>query len=74
MRNKQVVLLIAGISGVATGIIVSLNIPLSVRGFFIPPALWKLSFRCVLPFLFLLCFLWGQLWDGFQYLKYITAA
>ncbi|ETJ25616.1 MAG: hypothetical protein Q609_ECAC01107G0002, partial [Escherichia coli DORA_A_5_14_21] len=26
MRNKQVVLLIAGISGIATGIIVSLNI------------------------------------------------
>ncbi|MEN3024101.1 hypothetical protein ABC439_34105, partial [Pseudomonas aeruginosa] len=48
--------------------------PLSVRGFFIPPALWKLSFRCVLPFLFLLCFLWGQLWDGFRCLKYITAA
>ncbi len=43
-------------------------------GFFIPPALWKLSFRCVLPFLFLLCFLWGQLWDGFRCLKYITAA
>lgn len=34
MRNKQVVLLIAGISGIATGIIVSLNIPLSVRGFY----------------------------------------
>uniref|UniRef100_UPI003530CFEC hypothetical protein n=1 Tax=Escherichia coli TaxID=562 RepID=UPI003530CFEC len=28
--------------------------PLSLRG------------CCVLPFLFLLCFLWGQLWDGFR--------
>ncbi len=74
VRNKQVVLLIAGISGIATGIIVSLNIPFIRQGLFIPPALWKLSFRCVLPFLFLLCFLWGQLWDGFRCLKYITAA
>lgn len=56
VRNKQVVLLIAGISGIATGIIVSLNIPFIRQGLFIPPALWKLSFRCVLPFLFLLCF------------------
>ena len=30
MRNKQVVLLIAGISGIATGIIVSLNIRLGL--------------------------------------------
>ncbi len=60
MRNKQVVLLIAGISGVATGIIVSLNIPFIRQGLFIPPALQKLSFRCVLPFLFLLCFCGGN--------------
>ncbi len=72
VRNKQVVLLIAGISGIATGIIVSLNIPFIRQGLFIPPVLWKLSFRCVLPFLFLLCFLWGQLWDGFR--CHITAA
>ena len=32
MRNKQVVLLIAGISGIATGIIVSLNIPFIRQG------------------------------------------
>ncbi|BDY98824.1 hypothetical protein MUTS15_74810 (plasmid) [Escherichia coli] len=60
VRNKQVVLLIAGISGIATGIIVSLNIPFIRQGLFIPPALWKLSFRCVLPFLFLLCFCGGN--------------
>lgn len=35
MRNKQVVLLIAGISGIATGIIVSLNIPF-IRQLFYP--------------------------------------
>ena len=33
VRNKQVVLLIAGISGIATGIIVSLNIPFIRQGF-----------------------------------------
>ncbi|MDL5978123.1 conjugal transfer protein TrbJ, partial [Escherichia coli] len=32
VRNKQVVLLIAGISGIATGIIVSLNIPFIRQG------------------------------------------
>ena len=36
MRNKQVVLLIAGISGIATGIIVSLNIPFIRQGLFYP--------------------------------------
>lgn len=36
MRNKQAVLLIAGISGVATGIIVSLNIPFIRQGLFYP--------------------------------------
>lgn len=36
MRNKQVVLLIAGISGIATGIIVSLNIPFIHQGLFYP--------------------------------------
>lgn len=36
MRNKQVVLLIAGISGIATGIIVSLNIPFIRLGLFYP--------------------------------------
>lgn len=39
VQNKQVVLLIAGISGIATGIIVSLNIPFIHQGLFIPPAL-----------------------------------
>nr|BCT74118.1 hypothetical protein [Escherichia coli] len=39
VRNKQVVLLIAGISGIVTGIIVSLNIPFIRQGLFIPPAL-----------------------------------
>ncbi|HFL4473740.1 TPA: P-type conjugative transfer protein TrbJ [Escherichia coli] len=36
VRNKQVVLLIAGISGIATGIIVSLNIPFIRLGLFYP--------------------------------------
>lgn len=36
MRNKQVVLLIAGISGISTGIIVSLNIPFIRQGLFYP--------------------------------------
>lgn len=36
MRNKQVVLLIAGISGIAAGIIVSLNIPFIRQGLFYP--------------------------------------
>ncbi|HCN4797438.1 TPA: conjugal transfer protein TrbJ, partial [Escherichia coli] len=36
MRNKQVVLLIAGISGIATRIIVSLNIPFIRQGLFYP--------------------------------------
>ncbi len=36
MRNKQVVLLIAGISGIVTGIIVSLNIPFIRQGLFYP--------------------------------------
>ncbi|EFU7442568.1 TPA: P-type conjugative transfer protein TrbJ, partial [Escherichia coli] len=36
VRNKQVVLLIAGISGIATGIIVSLNIPFIHQGLFYP--------------------------------------
>lgn len=36
MRNKQVMLLIAGISGIATGIIVSLNIPFIRLGLFYP--------------------------------------
>lgn len=36
MRNKQVMLLIAGISGIATGIIVSLNIPFIHQGLFYP--------------------------------------
>lgn len=36
VRNKQVVLLIAGISGIATGIIVSLNITFIRQGLFYP--------------------------------------
>lgn len=36
VRNKQVVLLIAGISGIVTGIIVSLNIPFIRQGLFYP--------------------------------------
>ncbi|EFO2023064.1 conjugal transfer protein TrbJ, partial [Escherichia coli] len=36
VRNKQVVLLIAGISGIATGIIVSLNIPFIHQELFYP--------------------------------------
>ncbi len=73
VRNKQVVLLIAGISGIATGIIVSLNIPFIRQGLFIPPVLWKLSFRCVLPFLFLLCFCGAIVgWISVSYYSRIT--
>ncbi len=72
MRNKQVVLLIAGISGIATGIIVSLNIPFIRQGLFYPASPVEIVVSLCLTFLFLLCFLWGQLWDGFR--CHITAA
>lgn len=74
VRNKQVVLLIAGISGVATGIIVSLNIPFIRQGLFYPASPAEIVVSLCLTFSVSVVFLWGQLWDGFQYLKYITAA
>nr|UGK57005.1 hypothetical protein [Escherichia coli] len=66
MRNKQVVLLIAGISGIATGIIVSLNIPFIRQGLFLSRQPCRNS-RFAVSYLFCFCcvFLWGQLWDGF---------
>ncbi len=75
MRNKQVVLLIAGISGVATGIIVSLNIPFIRQGLFYPASPVEIVVSLCLTFsVSVVFFCGGQLWDGFQYLKYITAA
>ncbi len=58
MRNKQVVLLIAGISGVATGIIVSLNIPFIRQGLFYPASPVEIVVSLCLTFSGLL------LWHG----------
>lgn len=66
VRNKQVVLLIAGISGIATGIIVSLNIPLSIRAFY-PASPVEIVVSLCLTFSVSVVFLWGQLWDGFRF-------
>ena len=75
MRNKQVVLLIAGISGIATGIIVSLNIPFIHQGLFYPASPVEIVVSLCLTFsVSVVFFVWGQLWDGFRCLKYITAA
>lgn len=74
VRNKQVVLLIAGISGIATGIIVSLNIPFIHQGLFYPASPVEIVVSLCLTFSVSVVFLWGQLWDGFRCLKYITAA
>ncbi|STW25600.1 conjugal transfer protein TrbJ [Klebsiella pneumoniae] len=73
MRNKQVVLLIAGISGIATGIIVSLNIPFIRQGLFYPASPVEIVVSLCLTFsVSVVFFLWGQLWDGFR--CHITAA
>ncbi|MEB7742143.1 hypothetical protein NGB58_23555 [Escherichia coli] len=74
MRNKQVVLLIAGISGIATGIIVSLNIPFIRQGLFYPASPVEIVVSLCLTFSVSVVFLWGKLWDGFRCMKYITAA
>ncbi|ELE47569.1 hypothetical protein A1UM_05394 [Escherichia coli KTE75] len=74
MRNKQVVLLIAGISGIATGIIVSLNITFIRQGLFYPASPVEIVVSLCLTFSVSVVFLWEQLWDGFWCLKYITAA
>lgn len=50
MRNKQVVLLIAGISGISTGIIVSLNIPFIRQGLFYPASPVELVVSLCLTF------------------------
>ncbi len=73
VRNKQVVLLIAGISGIATGIIVSLNIPFIRQGLLSRQPCGNCRFA-VSYLSVSVVFLWGQLWDGFRCLKYITAA
>lgn len=54
MRNKQVVLLIAGISGIATGIIVSLNIPFIRQGAFLSRQSCRNS-RFAVSYLFCFC-------------------
>ncbi len=75
MRNKQVVLLIAGISGIATGNNRQPEYPLYPSGAFLSRQPCR-NCRFAVPYLFCFCcvFLWGQLWDGFRCLKYITAA
>ncbi|STK05782.1 IncF transfer protein TrbB [Escherichia coli] len=64
----------AGISGIATGIIVSLNIPFIHQGLFYPASPVEIVVSLCLTFSVSVVFLWGQLWDGFRCLKYITAA
>lgn len=59
MRNKQVVLLIAGISGIATGIIVSLNIPFIRQGLFYPASPVEIVVSLCLTFSVSVVFLVG---------------
>ncbi|GJH75928.1 hypothetical protein ECZC06_55220 [Escherichia coli] len=75
VRNKQVVLLIAGISGIATGIIVSLNIPFIHQGLFYPASPVEIVVSLCLTFSVSVVFFVGAIvMDGFRCLKYITAA
>lgn len=59
MRNKQVVLLIAGISGIATGIIVSLNIPFIRQGLFYPASPVEIVVSLCLTFFCFCCVFCG---------------
>ncbi|HAH9701966.1 TPA: P-type conjugative transfer protein TrbJ [Escherichia coli] len=59
VRNKQVVLLIAGISGIATGIIVSLNIPFIRQGLFYPASPVEIVVSLCLTFSVSVVFLVG---------------
>ncbi len=46
--------------------------PLYPSGVFYPASPVEIVVSLSLTFSVLLCFLWGQLWDGFRCLKYIT--
>ncbi len=61
MRNKQVVLLIAGISGIATGIIVSLNISFIRQGLFYPASPVEIVVSLCLTFSVSVVFLVGAI-------------
>ncbi len=71
--NKQVVLLIAGISGIATGIIVSLNIHFIHQGLFYPASPVEIVVSLCLTFS-VSAVLGAIVWMDFRCLKYISAA
>lgn len=74
VRNKQVVLLIAGISGVATGIIVSLNIPFIRQGLFYPASPAEIVVSLCLTFSVSVVFFVGAIvgWISVSYYSRIT--
>lgn len=74
MRNKQVVLLIAGISGIATGIIVSLNIPFIRQGLFYPASPVEIVVSLCLTFSVSVVFFVGAIvgWISVPYYSRIT--
>ena len=74
MRNKQVVLLIAGISGIATGIIVSLNIPFIRQGLFYPASPVEIVVSLCLTFSVSVVFFVGAIvgWISVSYYSRIT--
>ncbi|ENE60717.1 F plasmid transfer operon family protein [Escherichia coli P0304777.11] len=73
VRNKQVVLLIAGISGIATGIIVSLNIPFIRQGLFYPASPVEIVVSLCLTFSVSVVFFVGAI-VGWISVSDITAA
>ncbi|EHU02771.1 type IV secretion-like conjugative transfer system protein TrbJ [Escherichia coli DEC1B] len=74
MRNKQVVLLIVGISGIATGIIVSLNIPFIRQGLFYPASPVEIVVSLCLTFFVSVVFFVGAIvgWISVSYYSRIT--
>ena len=74
MRNKQVVLLIAGISGIATGIIVSLNIPFIRQGLFYPASPVEIVVSLCLTFSVSVVFFVGAIvgWISVSYYSRLT--
>ncbi|EEY6210371.1 TPA: P-type conjugative transfer protein TrbJ [Escherichia coli] len=74
VRNKQVVLLIAGISGIATGIIVSLNIPFIRQGLFYPASPVEIVVSLCLTFSVSVVFFVGAIvgWISVSYYSRIT--
>ncbi|EEV5734690.1 TPA: P-type conjugative transfer protein TrbJ [Escherichia coli] len=74
VRNKQVVSLIAGISGIATGIIVSLNIPFIRQGLFYPASPVEIVVSLCLTFSVSVVFFVGAIvgWISVSYYSRIT--